>query len=686
MKRCCKDPSCDPIGDPALSVYREAWQRRRRHAEAVERRLTNGRPLETVAAGHAYFGLHRTGREWRLREWAPHASRVLLVGDCTDWRRERGQAFERIEPRGIWELRLPAERLDHGALYRLHVEWPGGEGDRIPSYAMRVVQDPHTQIFNAQVWDPQPAYAWRHAAPPRPDVPLIYETHVGMAQEEPRIGQYAEFAERVLPRIRAAGYNTVQLMAVMEHPYYASFGYQVSNFFAPSSRFGTPDDLKALIDEAHAQGLRVVMDLVHSHAVNNEVEGLARFDGSRWQYFHDGPRGRHPVWDSRCFDYGKPEVLHFLLSNCRFWLEEYRFDGFRFDGVTSMLYLHHGLGKTFASYADYFDGTVDEDAWAYLALANKLIHRLRPTAVTIAEDVSGIPGLGVPVEDGGAGFDCRLAMGVPDCWFKLLSEVPDEQWDLGYLWRELTNRRREERSISYVESHDQALVGGKTLIFQMMDADMYVAMRCGDESLAVDRGMALHKLTRLTTLATAGHGYLNFMGNEFGHPEWIDFPREGNGWSFGHARRQWSLCDDPALRFRFLGEFDRTMLHALAPQMRCADDLPKLLHIDDQARILAFARERMFLVLNFHPSRAVTDYPLEVLPGEYEHEFDTDEPRFGGQGRIARDQRYYTLPRADGNALRHCLQVYLPPRVGLVLRRLRKPKTNAGDPDGRAPE
>jgi 1,4-alpha-glucan branching enzyme len=456
----------------------------------------------------------------------------------------------------------------------------------------------------------------------------------------------------------------------------------VSSYFAASSRFGTPEELKELIDAAHGMGLRVIMDIVHSHAVNNEVEGLSRFDGTPYQYFHKGPRGRHPAWDSRCFDYGKNEVVHFLLSNCRFWLDEYRFDGFRFDGVTSMLYHHRGLGPGFTSYDRYFDGDVDEDAVAYLTLANTVIHAVRPDAVTIAEDVSGMPGLGAPVADGGCGFDYRLAMGVPDRWFKLVNDTADEDWHLDGLWYELTNRRGDERTISYAESHDQALVGGKTLIFEMIDAAMYHHMRADDRDLLVDRGLALHKMIRLATLGSAAFGYMNFMGNEFGHPEWVDFPREGNGWSYRYARRQWHLRDDPNLKYHFLADFDREMLALFRAAGVLADSFANRLYVHNDDKVLAFERGGLTLAFNFHPTRSYTDYAIETAPGAFDLAMDTDEPRFGGHARLAPGQRYVTVadspgqhpllggaPEGRGGFLSHRLLLYLPCRTALVLRR-----------------
>jgi 1,4-alpha-glucan branching enzyme len=658
--------------DPYLRPYEEVFARRRRRMGELRRRLTGGQEdLAKVAADHERFGLFRREGGWVLSEWAPHASEVGLIGPFSDWRWSAQWALQRAGVDGAWEIRLPADALRHGDLYRLHVRWPGGEGDRIPAYARRVVQDERTLIFNAQVWDVPFPYRWRHPARTSPvEFPLIYEAHVGMAQEREGVGTYEEFRTRILPRIVRAGYNTVQLMAVMEHPYYGSFGYQVSSFFAASSRFGTPEELKGLIDEAHGSGLAVIMDLVHSHAAPNEVEGLSRFDGTLTQYFHEGERGIHPLWGSRCFDYGKPAVLRFLLSNCRFWLEEYRLDGFRFDGVTSMLYRHHGFGKAFTSYDDYFGEEVDEDALAYLALANEVVHAVRPDALMVAEDVSGMPGLAASPGEGGCGFDYRLAMGVPDCWFRLAGEVRDEEWDIGRLWHELTNRRDDEQVIGYVESHDQALVGGKSLIFQLINEPMYRFMRASDRNLEVERGIALHKMARLATLATTGHGYLNFMGNEFGHPEWIDFPRLENGWSYKHARRQWRLMDDPTLRYRSLAEFDREMLRVFDGHAALAGGRPRLLRLDHAEKILVFERGGAFFLFNFHPAASRVDEPVEMPCGEYRPILDTDQERFGGQGRIEPRQRFLTHPVVSGDTLRYCIRVYLPCRTALVLQKV----------------
>lgn len=646
---------------------------RREAAAVMRRRLTgaSGASLAEWASGHEYYGLHRTASgRWIFREWAPHATAMWLIGDFSGWRREPAFACRRLPGKsGDWELELAPEILQHGMHYQLFLEWPEGNGVRLPAYGRYIVQDERTHLFSAMVWAPENPYCFRHEAPPPPEAPLIYESHVGMAQERPGVGTFREYRENILPRIAAAGYNTVQLMAIMSHPYYGSFGYHVANFFSISSRFGTPDEFKELVDAAHALGLRVIIDLVHSHAVKNEVEGLGRFDGTRHAYFHEGGAGEHAGWDSLLFNYSKPQVLHFLLSNCRFWLDEYRLDGYRFDGVTSMLYLHHGLGKAFTTYDDYFGGDVNREALTYLALANEVIHEVRPDAMTIAEDVSGMPGLAAPQCEGGCGFDYRLAMGVTDMWFKLFDQA-DEHWSPGAMYAELTNRRRDEKTISYVECHDQAIVGGQTAIFRLAGAAMYDAMNCGSQNLAVDRAVALHKLTRLLTAATAGHGYLNFMGNEFGHPEWVDFPREGNQWSYWYARRQWSLADNPFLRYHGLREFDRAMLYLLGGNPDFYWRRPQLIRHDELGKILIFERDQLFFFFNFHPTASVEDYAVELPVGEYQPVLDSDGAQYGGFSRIAPEQRFVTQPIAMGGGSCEAIRIYLPCRSALVLRRV----------------
>lgn len=659
------------LDDIWLKPYAQAIRGRAARALAKAHDLTEGKmSLANWASAHMYYGLHRTTRGWVFREWAPHATSMWLVGDFSGWRNMPQYEVFRIPGTDVWERKFPARAFKHGENYRLEMHWDGGHGERIPAYARYVVQDPETKLFSAQIWAPKKPYVWKNPVPPRKTQPFIYEAHVGMASEECRVATYAEFRDNVLPRIKAAGYDTVQLMAIMEHPYYGSFGYHVSSFFASSSRFGTPDELKSLVDAAHGMGLRVIMDLVHSHAVRNERDGLSCFDGTDWQYFHSGEKGWHKAWDSRCFDYGKTGVLHFLLSNCRYWLDEFHFDGYRFDGVTSMLFWDHGLGKAFTDYSRYFDGSMDDDAWVYLQLANRVIHEVRPDAVTIAEDVSGMPGCAAPITDCGIGFDYRMAMGEPDFWFHLAEKVHDEDWPMGGIFHALTDKRPEEKVVSYVESHDQALVGGKTFFFQLADAAVYDGMRTDQENPVIDRAMALHKMARLATCALNGGAYLDFMGNEFGHPEWIDFPREGNGWDYSHARRQWSLRDNPDLRFKALGDFDEAMLNVVHRLVK--KGTPIRLAANDADKILAFVRDDLLAVFNFNPTRSFTDYGILVPPATtWTPVLDTDEVRFGGQGRLATDIVYAPVLVPEKGELVQQIKLYLPARTALVLKRKR---------------
>ncbi len=617
--------------------------------------------LCSFANGHEYFGFHKTAEGWYYREWAPAAEAMYLTGDFCGWDKLR-HPMKKLE-NGVFELFLPGQdALKHGDTVMAVVVHNGEVLERIPLYARYVVQDPVTNSWNAKIYDTAP-YPWTDGDF-RPKKKLfIYECHVGMAQEEGKVGSYEEFTANVLPRIKKLGYNTLQIMAIMEHPYYASFGYQVTNFFAASSRFGTPDGLKSLIDTAHKMGIAVLLDVVHSHACTNTREGINEFDGTAYQFFHKGPQGDHPAWGTKCFNYDKNQVIHFLLSNLKFWLEEYHFDGFRFDGVTSMLYHDHGLGTAFTDYSKYFSMNTDVEAVTYLQLATTLCRQVNPNVILIAEDMSALPGLCIPIKQGGVGFDYRLAMGEPDMWIKLLKEVPDEQWDLDYIYHELTSRRPKEKVIGYCESHDQALVGDKTIMFRLCDQEMYWSMAKDRDSLVIDRGIALHKLLRLLTMTLGGDGYLTFMGNEFGHPEWIDFPREGNGWSYHYCRRQWHLADDENLRYHYLRDFEEDAIK-LCKQSRLLGSATKQLYLHNAKKRLVYAKKDLIFAFNLHPENAYEGcfIPVEA-PGEYEVVMSTDDFCYGGFGRIYH-QSYATVTKSGQPGVR----LYLPPRTAVVLR------------------
>ena len=691
------------------------------YRSAKKRILSEGQSLNDFANAHMYFGFHHVDGGWYYREWAPSAYQLYLEGDFNGWN-QTSHPLTNLG-NGSWELYLPGDnalwdgckvktvvdanltRTEHIPLYARRVvqnnngwnqtshpltnlgngNWelylPGDDAlwdgckvktvvdanltrtEHIPLYARRVVQNKQNITFECEVVDDRKAFPWTDKGFTGEDELYIYEAHIGMAQEEGKVGSYREFADNILPRIHKAGYNTLQLMAIMEHPYYGSFGYQVSSFFAASSWFGKPEDLKYLVNKAHAMGIRVLLDVVHSHAVKNTAEGINMFDGTTWQFFHDGPKGDHPAWGTKCFDYGKTGVIHFLLSNLKFWMTEYHFDGFRFDGVTSMLYHDHALGTDFTSDGKYFSYNTDTEAVTYLQLANELIRQVNPKAITIAEDMSGMPGMCLPIADGGIGFDYRLGMGLPDMWIKAV-KGQDEFWDINKMWGSMCLRRPGEKTVAYVESHDQALVGDQTMIFRLAGANMYTDMNKDCHNPVIDRAIALHKMIRLFTLSGGGEAYLNFMGNEFGHPEWIDFPREGNGWSFHYCRRQWSLKDNGMLKYQWLGDFDEDMVR-LTKENRIFDQrMADLLLMKAPEQTLAYYRHGLVFVFNFHFGNSLNNVLVPVRqPGEYTVVLSTDDEKYGGFGNVAK--KTYATKRFDG---RDYIELYIPARTGFVLK------------------
>ena len=650
------DPRLLPF-EADINLRMENYKRKKK--ELVGR----GGRLIDFANAHEYFGFHKMddGR-WVYREWAPGADALYLMGDMNGWD-QHNLPMTRLE-NGVFELYLPDDKqLYDGCHVKVLVEGNGRRVERIPVYAKKVVQDRGNYLWCAQIVD-LPRYEWQNENFIPDKNVLIYECHVGMAQEAEKVGTYVEFRDNILPRIKALGYNTIQIMAIMEHPYYGSFGYQVSSFFAASSRYGNMNELKSLIDTAHGMGIAVLLDVVHSHAVKNPNEGLADFDTTPYQYFHEGGKGHHPAWDTKLFNYNKNEVLHFLLSNLKFWMTEYHFDGFRFDGVTSMLYHDHGLGKAFTSNADYFSLNTDTEAVTYLQLANELIREVNPHAITIAEDMSAMPGMCMKIKDGGCGFDFRLAMGLPDLWIKNIKDKPDEAWDMSWIWWEHINRRPHEKTVAYAESHDQALVGDKTIIFRLCDAEMYTSMRKDSGSDVIFRGISLHKMIRLLTSTAGGEGYLNFMGNEFGHPEWLDFPREGNGYSHYYCRRQWSLVDNPELQYVYMNDFDKAMLSVIR-EGRLFEKKEKYVHHDNEKQVLIYRRGDYVFAFNFSPANSYTDLRIEGIPrGEWRTVFSTDDYCFGGQGRIAHES-YKARTLNDGKV---GFEIYLPARCAVVLK------------------
>ena len=652
--------------DPWLKDYENDINLRMNEFDKEKNRILNkGQTLKDFANAHQYYGFHKVKNGWIYREWAPNAQSLYLIGDFNNWDRH-SHPLKKIND-GDWEIFIKGIRtLAHKSRIKVLVEANGKIKDRIPLYAKRVERDENLD-FAAIIENPRKNFSWTDEKfKIKKENLLIYEAHIGMASEEGKVATYKEFEKQMLPRIKKDGYNTIQLMAIAEHPYYGSFGYQVSNFYAPSSWYGENNDLKSLINKAHEMGLNVIMDLVHSHSVKNTAEGINEFDGTDYQFFHSGDEGNHPDWDSKLFDYGKPEVIHYLLSNIKYWLEEYHFDGFRFDGVTSMIYKNHGRGENFDNYSKYFSMNTDIEAINYLQLANELIRKIKPKAITIAEDMSAMPGMCLPVKYGGVGFDYRLAMGMPDFWEKTLKKR-DEDWDLGNMWYELSTHRPEEKRIAYVESHDQALVGSKTTIFQLADKEMYWHMDKNSENIIIDRAIALHKMIRWITISMGSDGYLNFMGNEAGHPEWIDFPREGNGYSYDYAKRKWSILDATYLKYSYLGEFDQAMLKFAKKNKQLGSTIFRL-WLDNDRKVIAFRNKEIIYIFNFHPTNSYESFAIPIHDtGKFRTVLDTDESRFGGLNRISKDYIYTAekLECTDYDGIK----IYIPSRTAIALEK-----------------
>ncbi|WKK75354.2 alpha-amylase family glycosyl hydrolase [Marivirga salinae] len=654
--------------DPWLAPYEPDIQSRFDYFKSeLDRIQFQYGDLLKYASRHQELGFQKTKAGVSYKEWAPGAQALSLVGDFNNWD-ENAHPMQKDE-NGIWEVEIKKdEGLAHLSPIKVRVTSANGKHDRIPAYIKYATQNEEDYDFTGRVWDPEKAFKWTDTKFKLAEIknPVIYECHPGMAQEKEGVGTFKEFEENILPRIKDLGYNCIQLMAVAEHPYYGSFGYHVANFYAPSSRFGTPEELKSLVNAAHKMGIAVIMDVVHSHAVKNFSEGLNDFDGSGNQYFHEGGRGYHTGWDSKLFNYGKEEVSRFLLSNLHYWLEEFHFDGFRFDGVTSMLYHHHGEGVSFDHYDKYFKEGVDWDAVRYLQLANTLIHEIKSNAITIAEDMSGMPGTCQAIEEGGLGFDYRLGMGIPDNWIKWLKHKQDEEWGMQEIWNVLGNRRYGEKTVAYAESHDQAMVGDKTLAFWLMDKEMYWHMKKGDDNLIIDRGIALHKMIRLVTASAGGEAYLNFIGNEFGHPEWMDFPREGNNWSYKYARRQWSLVDNKELKYHYLNDFEEAMLDVLKSENVLQAAPANLLNVDETNKVLIFERANLIFVFNFHPNNSVPDYEFWVpKAGKFKYLLNSDDAKFGGHERIDQSTIHESFKKEGGDFIK----IYCVNRAALVLKR-----------------
>ena len=587
-----------------------------------------------------------------IREYAPNAHFVSVIGDFNHWDRGR-DPLKRIS-NTEWEITLDRARVMPGSRYKLHIAGHNGGRDRIPStcpYARQSSDGDFAAIFEFNVLSP-PTRLQK-----QPEHLKVYELHIGLAASGPRIGTYLEVAHDVIHRVKYAGYTAVQLMAVHEHPYYGSFGYHVSNPYGICSRFGTRQDFKYLVDNCHEVGLLVIIDLVHAHAVKNLSEGLGEFDGQDGYLFKTGQNALHPAWDSLVYDYENQATVSYLLSNARYWIEEYGIDGFRVDGVTSILYNDHGIGHTGFTDNDYLGSNLNQSGLLYLVLLCKLAHELRPDFILIAEDVSGLPGLARPALLGGVGFDYRLQMGLPDFFESVAKDVMDDGISPSRIWHALVSRRFDERHIGYVESHDQAIVGGQSLIFRLLGPKMYTDMHAETQSHDVHLAVAVVNVAKSIVFFLGGEAWMSFIGNEFGHPDWVEFPTPDNDDCFEYAYRKWYLATDSALMYEKMAAFDRDLMHQRKIAVTWDESYMTAPLLDDNRKLSVFHRDRVVLVCNTTTDVSYEDVWVPVPEqGNYRVILSTEEHRYGGYGRVNENMQYATIA-VDGNAY---IRLYVP--------------------------
>ena len=653
----------------------EIKERMELYKEKLNEIKNKEKSLENIAKSYKSMGINlMPNGDIKYREYAPGAKGISLFGEFNNWNKE--QFWAKKDKFGFWELIIPNEngapKIQHGQIVKVNVVLEDGNWmERNPIWSHYLIQNKESIILENIFWNPEIKYKWKYPQKhiKKPESLRIYEVHIGLSSFDPKINSYKEFADTILPRVKKTGYTAIQFMAIMEHAEYASFGYHVNYLFAISSRFGTPEEFMYLIDKCHENGLFVIMDIIHSHASPNVNDGFNYWDGTDHLYFHGGNLGNHVQWNSKLYNYSSYETLRLLLSNCAYYIKEYRIDGFRFDCVTSMLYSHHGIDYNFTgNYKEYFNEFFNLESSVYLMLANSLIHKLNPEAITIAEDFSGTPGLCRPVEEGGLGFDYKLNMKICDKWKQYLLYKKDEEWNIEDIIYTLKNRRYKEKNISYCESHDQSFVGNCSLSSLLFSSERFWNMSNNSpETPVIGRGISLHKMIRLLTFALGGEGYLSFMGNEFGCPDSLDFPKKENRFSYSHSRRRWDLCDNKDLRYRFLYKWEIIMniLEEIFHFIESEEEYISTKHEDD--KVIVFEKGVLLFIFNFHPVKDFQDYQIGTKWGTpHKIILDSDEKRFMGKGRLNHTSSYSTVKKSFKNRP-YNMKLDMPSRTCMIL-------------------
>ena len=550
--------------------------------------------------------------------WAPNADRVSVIGDFNGW--DGRVTPMRLLTTGVWEIFIPD--FQDGEKYKFEIRTPTG--------AILKKTDPFARAFEAP---PQTAaivrdvsqYVWRDgdwiasraACGAWLDQPVsTYEVHLGSWARVPGEGNrfltYRELAHRLVPYVKGMGYTHIELLPVMEHPFSGSWGYQVLGFFAPTARFGPPEDFKLLVDACHQAGLGVILDWVPGH-FPKDAHGLARFDGTAL-YEHEDPRqGEHQDWGTLIFNYGRNEVRNFLLSNALFWLEEYHIDGLRVDAVASMLYLDYSR-QAGQWIANRYGGRENLEAISFLQQLNSLTHGEHPGTMTAAEESTSFPGVSRPVHLGGLGFSYKWNMGWMHDILEYLKEDPvHRRWHHNLVTFSALYMHSENFVLPF--SHDEVVHGKRSLIEKMP-------------------GDAWQKYASLRVLYGYMYGHpgkkLLFMGGEFA--QW----REWN-----HDRSlDWHLLDDPAHAAIRQYVQDLNHLYRTEPALHQADFDPagfRWIDANDNENsvvsIVRYAKDRgdfVVMVFNFTPVPRLA-YRIGVPAAAYYAErLNSDASIYGG--------------------------------------------------------
>ncbi|WP_367174838.1 1,4-alpha-glucan branching protein GlgB [uncultured Chryseobacterium sp.] len=591
--------------------------------------------------------------------WAPHAKEVSVIGNFNGWHSYSHKLYPRWDGSGIWEGFIAG--LTWGTLYKYGIRTEKGVLlEKSDPFALSWEQNVQASSLVSTTWFEWNDESWMQERWKKNNLeaPLsVYEMHLGSwmrgTDDPEKFFNYKEIAERLVPYIKEMGFTHVEFMPVMEYPYDPSWGYQVTGFFAATSRFGSPQDLMFLINELHKNDIGVILDWVPSH-FPGDANGLHFFDGT-YLYEHEDPRkGFHPDWKSHIFNYGRPEVKSFLISNALFWLDRYHADGLRVDAVTSMLHLDYSRNEGEWE-PNIFGGNVNLEAKKFLQEFNTAVYKEYPDTMTIAEESSDFPLLTKPVHDGGIGFGMKWMMGWMHDTLKYFKEDPINR---KYHHNKLTFASMYMYNENYMMplSHDEVVHGKASLIYKMV----------GDEWQKFANLRALY-----TYMFTHPGAKLLFMGCEFG---------QTNEWNFSRSL-DWHLLEYPV--HKGLQDYVKDLLHLYKSETSLYEN--QFNHYgfdwveanDSNNSIYIYLRKGKteddvtMTVLNLTPR--VFDYKIGVDEGtSWEVILNSDDKKYGGSGVMAEivdeeDDEWMYRPNA--------VVLRLPPLAGVVLKQKKTKKT-----------